>query len=76
MSNLGKILDLSMFGCPVHKTKALAAAQQLAIGETLRLKVNNDAVSNVVQHLTTNAFHCETGAPDVLTTMIKVTRND
>ena len=43
MSNLGKILDLSMFGCPVHKTKALAAAQQLATGEVLRLKVNNDA---------------------------------
>ncbi len=76
MSNLGKILDLSMFGCPVHKTKALAAAQQLTTGDVLRLKVNNDAVSNVVQHLTSNAFHCETGAPDVLTTMIKVTRND
>lgn len=76
MSDLNKILDLSMFGCPVHKTKALAAAQQLASGDVLRLKVNNDAVSNVVQHLTNNEFHCETGVPDVLTTMIKVTRND
>lgn len=76
MSDLSKILDLSMFGCPIHKNKALAAAQQLATGEVLRLKVNNDAVSNVVQHLTTNGFNCETGAPDVLITMIKVTRND
>lgn len=76
MSDLSKILDLSMFGCPVHKTKALAAAQQLTTGDVLRLKVNNDAVSNVVQHLTNNEFRCETSAPDVLTTMIKVTRHD
>lgn len=76
MSDLSKILDLSMFGCPMHKTKALQAAQPLAADETLRLKLNNDAVATVTQHLQENGFQCQIGAPDVITTIVKVTKND
>lgn len=76
MSDLSKVLDLSMFGCPVHKTKALQAGQSLAAGETLRLKLNNDAVATVTRHLQENGFQCQTNAPDVITTIVKVTKND
>lgn len=65
-----------MFGCPVHKTKALQAAEPLAAGETLRIKLNNDAVSTVVKHLQENGFRCHVDAPDVITTIVKVTKND
>ena len=65
-----------MFGCPVHKTNALAAAQTLKAGEELFIKLNNDAVNTVVKHLTENGFHCDADAPDVLTSVVKVTKND
>lgn len=76
MSDLSKILDLTIFGCPVHKTRALQAAQPLVTGEILRLKLNNDAVTTVTRHLQENGFHCETAAADVITTIVKVTKND
>ncbi|MDT8310235.1 MAG: hypothetical protein RQ732_02200 [Methylophaga sp.] len=76
MSDLSKILDLSMFGCPVHKAKALQAAQPLAAGEILRLKLNNDAVATVTRHLQENGFQCQPDAPDVITTIVKVMKND
>ena len=65
-----------MFGCPVHKTKALQAVQPLDAGQTLRLKLNNDAVTTVTKHLQGNGFQCQTDAADVITTIIKVTKND
>ncbi|HET8808349.1 MAG TPA: hypothetical protein VFM76_08220 [Methylophaga sp.] len=76
MSDLSKALDLSMFGCPVHKTKALQAAATLEAAETLRIKLNNDAVNTVVKHLQENGFQCHADAPDVITTIVKVTKND
>lgn len=65
-----------MFGCPVHKTKALAAVQPLVADETLRLKLNNDAVNTVVKHLQEHGFYCQTDTPDVINTIVKVTKND
>jgi TusA-related sulfurtransferase len=76
MSDLNKILDLSMFGCPLHKTKALAAAEQLIPGQVLRLKINNDAVNTVTKHLTDYGFTCQIAPPDVLTTVVEVTKHD
>ncbi len=76
MSDLSKILDLSMFGCPVHKTRALQAAEPLVAGETIRIKLNNDAVNTVVKHLQENGFQCHVDTPDVITTIVKVTKND
>lgn len=73
---MNKLIDLSMFGCPVHKAKALQAAETLAAGQILRLILNNDAVSTVVKHLQENGFQCEAGDADVLTTTVKVTKND
>lgn len=73
---MSKLIDLSMFGCPVHKTKALAAAQQLAAEESLRFKLNNDAVSTVVKYLQENGFQCLADHADVLTTIVKVTKHD
>ncbi|AFJ02080.1 hypothetical protein Q7C_911 [Methylophaga frappieri] len=73
MSTLTNSVDLSMFGCPVHKQKALAAAQQLSAGESVVLRVNQDAVSTIMMHLTTEGFLCEPGESGVLTTDIKVT---
>ena len=65
-----------MFGCPVHKTKALQAVQPLDAGQTLRLKLNNDAVATVTSHLQENGFQCQPDAADVITTTVKVTKND
>ena len=76
MSDLTKTLDLSMFGCPVHKTKALAAAEQLAAGQTLTIKLNSDAVDTVIKHLAANGWHCQPGEADVLTTIVEVSKND
>ncbi|MDX1572987.1 MAG: hypothetical protein R3341_03105 [Methylophaga sp.] len=76
MSDLSKTVDLSMFGCPVHKTRALQAAEPLADGETICIKLNNDAVNTVVKHLQENGYHCDVDAPDIITTKIKVTKND
>lgn len=63
-----------MFGCPVHKNKALAAAEQLATGQSLRIKLNNDASNTVIKHLDANGYQCQQGEPDVLTTIVEVTK--
>ena len=72
MSDLNKTLDLSMLGCPLHKNKALAAAELLEAGQSMRIKLNNDAVSNVIKHLDTNGYECTAGNADVLTTIVEV----
>lgn len=68
-----EIVDITLFGCPIHKIKALQAAKTLdTIGGTVNLVVNNDSLKTVVDHLEKNAFQCSYVESDSLTSVITV----
>lgn len=71
-----EIVDITLFGCPMHKIKALQAAKTLdASGGSIQLAVNNDALKTIVEHLEENAFQCSYVESDSLTSVITVKKH-
>lgn len=74
MSDL-KLIDLTMFGCPMYKIKALQAAETLDDNQSVvQLRVNSDVAAALVKHLETEGFHCVDDKKDTLTSTIEVIR--
>ncbi|GAB4291474.1 MAG: hypothetical protein Kow0083_04440 [Methylophaga sp.] len=75
MSVLIGLLDLTMYGCPVHYIKAREATANIAFDEELDLLVNQgDAVTEVLKSLRRDGQQCEVLSEDELTATIRVRR--
>lgn len=71
-----EIVDITLFGCPMHKIKALQAVKTLeAPAATIKLAVNNDALKAIVDYLEENAFDCSHVESDSLTSFITVKKH-
>lgn len=75
MSDLSGLIDLTLYGCPMHYLKAREAIKKIALEQELELLVNQgDAVTEVIKSLRLDGQHCVITAEDGLTTTILVRR--
>ena len=69
------LVDLTLFGCPMHYIKAREALKHIAIGESVNLLVNTgDAVDEVFNSLSHDGQECAITSSEGLTTTIRVRR--
>lgn len=74
MSAVIKTINLTLYGCPLHYSKARAALQAVDKQQQLLFIVNNgDAVNEVLNSLRSDGQICAIILVDALTTTIKVT---
>ncbi|MBE9532971.1 MAG: sulfurtransferase TusA family protein [Proteobacteria bacterium] len=70
-----KLIDLTLYGCPMHYIKAREAVQNIEKGESLLLLVNSgEAVDDVLKSLRQDGQLCEITAEKSLQTTIKISR--
>jgi TusA-related sulfurtransferase len=75
MSSIEKVIDLSLYGCPMHYIKAREAIKKLELDMSLILEVNNgDAIDEVLASLRQDGQLCEVTSTGTLTSQIRVTR--
>lgn len=71
-----EVVDITLFGCPMHKIKALQAAKTLEVSAaTIKLAVNNDALKIIVDYLEENAYDCSYVESGSLTSVITVKKH-
>lgn len=76
MSAPNEIVDITMFGCPMHRIKALQAAKTLeSSADAMKIAVNNDALKIIVEHLEEHGFQCSYVESDSLTSVITVKKH-
>ncbi|MAX53031.1 MAG: hypothetical protein CMH22_13725 [Methylophaga sp.] len=69
------LVDLTLFGCPMHYIKAREALKHTAIEESVDLLVNTgDAVDEVFNSLSQDGQECAITSSEGLTTTIRVRR--
>ncbi|BDZ73255.1 MULTISPECIES: sulfurtransferase TusA family protein [Methylophaga] len=69
------LVDLTLFGCPMHYIKAREALKHIAIEESVDLLVNTgDAVDEVFNSLSQDGQECAITSSEGLTTTIRVRR--
>jgi TusA-related sulfurtransferase len=69
------LVDLTLFGCPMHYIKAREALKRIAVDESLDLLVNTgDAVDEVFNSLSQDGQECVIISSEGLTTTIRVRR--
>jgi TusA-related sulfurtransferase len=69
------LVDLTLFGCPMHYIKAREALKHIAIEESVDLLVNTgDAVDEVFNSLSQDGQECTIISSEGLTTTIRVRR--
>ncbi|NQY27196.1 MAG: sulfurtransferase TusA family protein [Piscirickettsiaceae bacterium] len=69
------IVDLSLYGCPMHYIKAREAIRLINIGEHVLFQVNNGkAVDDVLRSLRHDGQRCEISVKETVSTIIKVTK--
>jgi len=75
MPTVIKLIDLTLFGCPVHYIKARDHLRDMAVEEALLLEVNNgDAIDEVLNSLRKDGHLCEIVAKQTSTSIIQVTK--
>jgi TusA-related sulfurtransferase len=68
-----EIIDLTLYGCPMHYIKARESLRRIELGQEILLAVNNgDAVTEVLNSLRQDGQICEIESEETLTTTIKV----
>ncbi|WP_417535239.1 sulfurtransferase TusA family protein [Methylophaga sp.] len=69
------LVDLTLFGCPMHYIKAREALKHIALEESVDLLVNTgDAVDEVFNSLSQDGQECAITSSEGLTTTIRVRR--
>jgi TusA-related sulfurtransferase len=69
------LVDLTLFGCPLHYIKAREALKHIAIEESVDLLVNTgEAVDEVFNSLSQDGQECAITSSEGLTTTIRVRR--
>ncbi|WP_289281872.1 MULTISPECIES: sulfurtransferase TusA family protein [unclassified Methylophaga] len=69
------LVDLTLFGCPMHYIKAREALKHIDIEESVDLLVNTgDAVDEVFNSLSQDGQECAITSSEGLTTTIRVRR--
>lgn len=69
------LVDLTLFGCPMHYIKAREALKRIAVDESLDLLINTgDAVDEVFNSLSQDGQECVIISSEGLTTTIRVRR--
>lgn len=75
MSVLTEVLDLTLYGCPMHYIKAREAINKIALEQDIELLVNKgNAVTEMLKSLRQDGQQCEITSEDVLTATILVRR--
>ncbi len=69
------LVDLTLFGCPMHYIKAREALKHMALEESVDFLVNTgDAVDEVFKSLSQDGQECVITSSEGLTTTIRVRR--
>jgi len=69
------MLNLTLYGCPLHYIKAREALKDMTIEQEILLEVNNgDAVDEVLASLLQDGQRCEVVSIQTLTSIIKVVK--
>lgn len=72
---MSAVIDLSLYGCPMHYIKAREALRQMEIDQAIVFWVNNgDAVKEVMTSLRQDGQLCEIVSEEKLTSSIRVVK--
>lgn len=77
MSTVNELLDLTLYGCPLHYIKARESLRKMELEDVILLRVNKGkAVDEVLNSLRHDGQQCDIEAEDKVSTLIKVTKKE
>ncbi|WP_040577051.1 sulfurtransferase TusA family protein [Methylophaga lonarensis] len=68
------IVDLTLLGCPMHTIKARETMQHCRVGQKIRFRLNDDAVSTIRKNLAADNCQSTVISSEAGTTIIEVTK--
>lgn len=74
MTETIRVVDLTLLGCPMHTLKARETMQHYSVGQTVRFRLNDDAVKTVCKQLAADHCHTTVVSSETGTTLIEVTK--